>query len=1423
MRLRSWKGRAVWALSLPLIPLLFGTIAAITPAGKAWIAGRATSLLNGQIRGEVRAASLGIGFGSVRLEGVEILAPDGSRVADAEELEVSIRNLAPGGVRLGEVRVVGARILAAPSADGGIGLLQAFEPPASSLSGGSSDSSFWLQIDRLVIERASVVVRGAKDEPVFTATDVGLDVSGRVDGRGAQIAGTARGRLQEPSLGELELELDAALGEDFRTLALSRLAARRGASSLSMHGEADLGEGDVTLRSLEASVAPADLASLGVNVSAPVKVSGDASLSKGSVHAELRAGQGEGSLDLVGDLALASGRWTAVATAVSLDPRLVDPGLPNLTFAGRIEATGRWLDDLSGRVTGGRVASGTTVVEPIELEVALQGERIDVEKLSAAFPGGRIGARGWVEGGAASLRFELDARAAGRFLAAVSKLYEAAGLGRLELPAVTGAVAASGTIQGRLDTPRIDARLRSSSFTWGEATFTDVAADGSLSGLPGKPAASFKGTIGRFETTGTAIADVRADLALSRGRAKGQVEGRSPFGRVHATLDAGVADDFSSLRFDALELGWPGASWKLDAPARLTLAPRLRAEPMRFTSDDGGTLAARFEVGRDGRPEVELEGAGLDLGALPPGLVPPEARLAGKLGLVLRLEKGVILADATLSSLGADGLAKLSGLGEPLVGLLDARIHLEGPLESPLGSIRLEGRDLRGYGVRNLGLRADASWPSAEGAKGRKPDRVELSLDAWTGPTALHAQGAGSLDLGRLLRAPSAEIERALAAPIEGEASVDALEVGAFAGRFGLPAGLRGKVDLTLGVAGSARAPRVKTVLRASDLWDDEVGPLDGELAVDATAEEVRVTLSSSLLGRRFVDGEASLGGPIERLGDWKNLPLRAAFSGSAIDLPSVVHALGHRGGRRRGGAEGRLEASLQVSGTLASPEATLHAKGAKLGWGGATVGSLAIDGRYASGRLDASARLAGAGGGSATLDASWQGELHELMDAPIEARLRAAGLDLTFASVLSPDLRQIAGRLDADLEIRGTAGELGAGRGSVEGVVSLRSGRLSYTGLGDLRDVELDLELHPDRAILRHLQARSSGLLKASGLATRKAPGEPFAIEGTIEARRFGVVSNDLVRAIVDADGKLRASFSGGVLDGRLELSSTSVDLPNTPGKNVQELEGHPDFHFGDAPVAEKQAAARREKGPLQVHLDIATTRPATLRGIDLALEANAALRLNYEGSSASLAGTIETVKGGVIVMGRRFELSRGRVIFTGSEALSDPRLDVVAVQESPYAKVIVTIGGTAQRFTADLRSNPPMSEAEIATLLATGRPQLKRGAGGMSEASGAASALGAVVTSQLKRGLATKLPVDVISFQAGEDGLDSGSLEAGSYVTDRIFVGYSRNFGVADTDRRNINEVRVEYQLTPRWTLEVTYGDKSAGGADLFWTRDF
>jgi translocation and assembly module TamB len=128
-------------------------------------------------------------------------------------------------------------------------------------------------------------------------------------------------------------------------------------------------------------------------------------------------------------------------------------------------------------------------------------------------------------------------------------------------------------------------------------------------------------------------------------------------------------------------------------------------------------------------------------------------------------------------------------------------------------------------------------------------------------------------------------------------------------------------------------------------------------------------------------------------------------------------------------------------------------------------------------------------------------------------------------------------------------------------------------------------------------------------------------------------------------------------------------------------------------------------------------------------------------------------------------------------------------------------------------------MDESQIALLIATGQTSLKAGSGGvgtLSTEEAGTAALGVVATQVFKDVIADKLPVDSVS-------LDSSQLRAGKYVTDKIYVGYTRRFNAKIEQGENTNEVRVEYQISPRWTFESRYGDNQSGGASLIWSLDY
>jgi len=233
-------------------------------------------------------------------------------------------------------------------------------------------------------------------------------------------------------------------------------------------------------------------------------------------------------------------------------------------------------------------------------------------------------------------------------------------------------------------------------------------------------------------------------------------------------------------------------------------------------------------------------------------------------------------------------------------------------------------------------------------------------------------------------------------------------------------------------------------------------------------------------------------------------------------------------------------------------------------------------------------------------------------------------------------------------------------------------------------------------------------------------------------------------------------------------------------------------------------------------------------VKGQDLNVELGLSPDFRVElGEETDLFGEVRILRGRLDVIGRRFDFQRNSVVrFTGRP--TEPTLNVTAVYNNTRAgvKVSMHVQGQAGEIQLVPTSEPPLTESEIYTLLATGRTNLKRGSGGSEIGSAqAVSVLGSLAASQLKNAVSDKVGLDVLSVEAGDEGqlLQGATLEAGKYITDDLYLGYAGKVGADPSKYENSNAVRLEYQFLRRWSFEATYGDAKSGSADVVWTRDY
>jgi translocation and assembly module TamB len=1092
----------------------------------------------------------------------------------------------------------------------------------------------------------------------------------------------------------------------------------------------------------------------------------------------------------------------------------------------------------------------------------------------------------WRKGGAVSGAFELDARDVALALRSVTlvsgvALPQVAGRGRvaLRLAGTSARPAIDADVNARV--VRVagvaveGARLRASMS--GPLRAPDVGLQGTIAVLrtggdvlfrAGRLRAALVGGEGAVDLTASVPGVGTEPLALhARGRLGPRRDTLSiselalAWPKSRFTLARPTELRFEGPSVDRLELvsggqriavsGGLGQRGRIDARAELVGVDLARLPPGLVPGDLelGGTLTLEARAsGTTAKPVVDArlaleEGAAFGIAgvaALGTGRWDGANRRAA-VDIEVRREAGGIVA--IRAELPAElGRARAA---EPL----EATIRVEGV--SVEEALRLAKVEVPAKGIASAEARVtgtvgapafEATAALEEGAYGElAPLTARLRLDA-TGDEAkleLRAEGGGAggvvvsgavpLDLSALLADPEQTLAALRRTPAEARVEIPGVNLAPLAGRFGIPDDVGGLVTGAADVKGTIDAPRGRVRLQLVD------GAFEGYAGLGATVnatlgpERIAIEALGALGREALVQLDASLAAPPERIRSAE------ALRRTPIKIEATVPKIAlDRTARSPLPLAGTVEGRLRVTGTLAEPVAELAARGDRIAVDGRPLGALEASARYSGGRGQGEAVVSPTAGGtlratfaltaSLGLGADWT----KLAEAPASARLVADQVSLGVLTAVVPDLfRSAAGRLDADLAAQGPLARL-----FPRGDLRISDGRVAIAEYGDWDRIALEASFGEDAMELRRLHAeRRKGSLDVSG-AIRGLRAETATVEAKAKLKTLTVVYEGQDAATVDLDANAKGKLRWPELTARVEVERGIVRIPNRTPRPLQSIDDRPDIVVG-RPKERKGRAEDGQERPFHAEFDVDI--PARLRitcespRYDLTLRADTQVEL--EGSEVFMSGSIETVRGEVEPLGGRlFEIERGRVQFTGGPPRA-AAIDAAAVWKHPPYLVTVTVTGPALEPTVRLSSQPPRDEAEIAQLIATGRDAVKPGgvSGTISNTGGtggdgsitaeeagkiAASAiankfLGDVLLKQLP------LPIDTVA-------VDTGGVRTGAYLNDRVYVGYTRRFEAQEAQKENRDEFRIEYQITPRWTLEGEVGDQRSSGS-LIWSRNF
>ncbi|CAN5706280.1 hypothetical protein BH23GEM9_BH23GEM9_17210 [soil metagenome] len=603
----------------------------------------------------------------------------------------------------------------------------------------------------------------------------------------------------------------------------------------------------------------------------------------------------------------------------------------------------------------------------------------------------------------------------------------------------------------------------------------------------------------------------------------------------------------------------------------------------------------------------------------------------------------------------------------------------------------------------------------------------------------------------------------------------------------------------------------------------------------DAGIEVDNIELVSDAGGRIMLDGRV----PVDGAADMQLAVENVEVAQLATLLQSDVDVTG------------RLDLQAQITGTQQSP----------LMEGTATLTQTVVDGsegpdvrmafNYADRELTADAevvhedRLLADAAIRLPVDLAFTGVSRRLLPGPLEIDIRADSLPIEAIPPFSEYVEDARGRVAGNISVRGTFDEP-----VLDGIINIDLGSVLIVPLGvRFEEVGGTLSLDGRTITVDSIVATSAGTLRITGEVDVGEMAEPV-FDLVVTASNARVIDTRDMRFRLDADLAVTGPLTAIEVRGDAHARSGMVRIPrlNEMGRGeIVNLDDQATFERVDtALVAARDRLLPDNAVFRNLDIDVALTidRDVWLRSPEAHVEIYTPpevgpLRIGMSGVSSdmTLLGTINADRGEYEFMGRRFNLTRGAVTFTGEEVF-DPFIQVAAEHEVRLPgregfQIRVVINGTLSDFGITLESSaqPPISQTDLLSYVAFGRDassllyqqgsalsgqgggagELVGNVAGMATQQLAAVAMEAVV-SQIESDVLRQVGLDVFRITPADlpaevftgsyiDVFRGTEIEGGRYVSPRLFVAGQIRAGL------NRPGIRMEYWTPAGFQWQATW----------------
>ncbi|HKJ30413.1 MAG TPA: translocation/assembly module TamB [Balneolales bacterium] len=414
--------------------------------------------------------------------------------------------------------------------------------------------------------------------------------------------------------------------------------------------------------------------------------------------------------------------------------------------------------------------------------------------------------------------------------------------------------------------------------------------------------------------------------------------------------------------------------------------------------------------------------------------------------------------------------------------------------------------------------------------------------------------------------------------------------------------------------------------------------------------------------------------------------------------------------------------------------------------------------------------------------------------------------------------MNQLQGMMNGQIKVSGTIG-----KPIMNGDMKLTNGAVGITPAGiDLKKISANMEFEPNKIVLKEFNVKSGGSFKATGDITLNGF-ETRKLNLKMTADHFRIMDTRNYKGAVSLNTDLTGSLMHPKLKGELTVDNGTVYLDNFGTKSVETVQLNQKKSYSDISLYDS----------LEVDMNLSINRNFWLRNRnspEMAFELNGKVDISKKaGKDMKMFGTFNSNQGYATQFGKRFELQKGQITFSGDP--TNPSLDIKTLyqlRQPNDISIYYLITGTVNEPKFNYDSDPKMDLKNIISYTLFGRPfnallsweQSFSGGGGASGRQIAQSALMNLLIDRVESLATNKLGIDLIQIDNSNQASGNGTtIKAGKYITNKIFLAVLQQLG----GNNPVSQVILEYYLRKNLELILTQSENSRTGIDVLWKYDY